>query len=150
MELKLEIKNKKAYHDYFINDTIECGISLSGNEVKSIKKGNVNIKDAWCDIEHGQLIVTNMHISRWNTTNIFDAPDEKRKRTLLAHKKEILSLSQKKQQDGITLIPLKIYLHNNKVKVLVGLCKGKKQYDKRDALKAAQSIRDINRELKNR
>lgn len=143
----MNIENKKAYHDYFINETLECGISLRGNEVKSIRGGKANIKEAWCRVQNGNLVIRGMHISKWSTSNMFDV-DEDRERILLAHKKEIRSLDMKVMKDGITLVPLKVYFKNGKCKVLIGVCKGKKNYDKRECLKEKQVKRDINRAVK--
>lgn len=141
------IENKKAYHDYFVDETIECGISLRGNEVKSIRAGKVSIKESWCRVQNNQLVIRGMHISQWDTANSYDV-DEDRERVLLAHKKEIIKLSDLVQQDGVSLIPLKIYFVNGKCKVLLGVCKGKHNYDKRETLKNRQVKRDINRALK--
>ena len=145
----MDITNKKAYHDYFVDDNLECGISLKGNEVKSIREGSCNIKDSWIRIQNGQLVIRGMHISRWHTSNLFDI-DEDRERVLLAHKKEIIKLSDLVQQDGVSLIPLKIYFVNGKCKVLLGVCKGKHNYDKRQVAKDRQVKRDIDRALKER
>lgn len=141
------IENKKAYHDYFVNETIECGISLRGNEVKSIRAGKVSIKESWCRVQNNQLVIRGMHISQWDTANSYDV-DEDRERVLLAHKKEIIKLSDLVQQDGVSLIPLKVYFANGKCKVLLGVCRGKHNYDKRETLKNRQIKRDINRALK--
>lgn len=143
----VNINNKKAYHDYQVLETLECGISLRGNEVKSIMAGKASIKEAWCSIQNNQLVIRGMHITKWNTANIFDV-DETRERTLLAHKTEIRKLLAQKQQDGITLVPLQVTYKNNRVKVIVGVCKGKKLYDKRQDLKDKQTKRDIARQLK--
>ena len=145
----ITIENKKANHDYFIEETIECGISLKGNEVKSIRQGKCQIKDAWCTVQSSNLVIRGMHVSRYETSNLFDI-DETRERVLLAHRKEIDRLAGKIQREGITLIPLKIYFSHNKAKVLVGVCKGKHNYDKRQSLKDKQMKRDIDRELKER
>lgn len=146
----MNIENKKAYHDYFVDETLECGISLRGNEVKSIREGMCNIKESWVRIQDGQLVIRGMHISRWSTANMFDV-DEDRERILLAHKKEILKLAEKVKLDGVTLVPLKVYFSDNsKCKVLIGVCKGKHTYDKREALKNKQTKRDIARALKER
>lgn len=143
------IENRKARYDYFVEDTLECGISLRGNEVKSLLDGQCSIKEAWCQIQDGELVIRGMHISKWNTANAFDV-DEDRERKLLAHKKEIRKLESKVSQDGITLVPLKVYFAEDtgRCKVLVGICKGKKNYDKRDSLKSAQVKRDISRAIK--
>ena len=143
----MEIQNKKAYHDYFVDETLECGISLRGNEVKSIREGMCNIKEAWVRVQDNQLVIRGMHISRWHTANMFDV-DEDRERILLAHKKEISKLAENCKLNGVTLIPLKVYFSNGKCKVLIGVCRGKHNYDKREALKERQVKRDINRALK--
>lgn len=145
----MEIDNKKAYHDYFVDDKLECGISLKGNEVKSIRQGKCNIKDAWCRVQNNQLVIRGMHISKWETANMFDI-DENRERVLLAHKREIIKLSEKVKLDGISLIPLKIYFKDGKVKVLLGVCRGKHNFDKRNTLKERQVDRDIRRAFKER
>lgn len=144
----MNIENKKAYHDYFVDEKIECGISLRGNEVKSIRNGMCNIKEAWCQIQDNNLVIRGIHISRWNTSNMFDV-DENRERQLLAHKREILKLKQRVQEKGVTLIPLKVYFTSRgKCKVEVGVCRGKHNYDKRQDLKDKQIKRDIEREMK--
>lgn len=143
------IENRKARYDYFVEDTLECGISLRGNEVKSLLDGQCSIKEAWCQIQDRELVIRGMHISKWNTANTFDV-DEDRERVLLAHKQEIRKLESKVLQDGITLVPLKVYFAEDtgRCKVLVGICKGKKNYDKRESLKSAQVKRDISRAIK--
>lgn len=143
-----EIINRKAYHDYFIDDTLECGISLRGNEVKSIINGKANINEAWVGIQNNNLIINNMFISRYETANIFDV-NERRERQLLAHKREILKLKEFTSQKGFTLIPLKVYFSGSKCKILIGIARGKHNYDKRNTLKEKQIKRDINRSLKN-
>lgn len=142
-----EIKNRKAYHDYFIEDTLECGISLRGNEVKSIVNGKANINEAWVTIQNNNLVIRNMFVSRWETANIFDV-EERRERQLLAHKKEIMRLHEKISQKGMTLVPLKVYFSGSKCKLLIGVAKGKHGYDKRNTLKERQINRDIDRALK--
>ena len=141
------IENRSAYHEYFVEDTLECGISLRGNEVKSIRAGKANIKESWCQVQNGQLTLRGMFISKWDTANTFDV-DERRERVLLAHKREISKLSQVVAEKGLTLIPLKVYFTKGKCKVEVGVCRGKKLYDKRDSLKKKQVSRDISREMK--
>ena len=141
------IENKKAYHDYFVDETIEWGISLRGNEVKSIRAGKASIKESWCRVQNNQLVIRGMHISQWDTANSYDV-DEDRERVLLAHRKEIIKLGDVVQQDGVSLIPLKVYFANGKCKVLLGVCRGKHNYDKRETLKNRQIKRDINRALK--
>ena len=143
-----EIINRKAYHDYFIDDTLECGISLHGNEVKSIINGKVNINETWVGIQNNNLIINNMFISRYETANIFDV-DERRERQLLAHKREIFRLKEFTSQKGFTLIPLKVYFSGSKCKILIGIARGKHNYDKRNSLKEKQMKRDIDRSLKN-
>lgn len=147
MKNNIEITNKKAYHDYFIDETLECGISLWGNEVKSIRDGKCNIKEAWVRVQDGNLVVRGMHISRWGTSNSFDI-DEARERQLLAHKSEIRKLNTKVTQTGVTLIPLKVYFSNGKCKILIGVCRGKHNYDKRESLKERDTKREIRREFK--
>lgn len=145
----MTIENRKAYHDYFVEDTVECGIALKGNEVKSIRESACNIKGAWCQVQNGNLVLRGMHISPWRTANSFDI-DEDRERQLLAHKAEIRKFESALAEKGVTLIPLKVYFIRGKAKVLVGVCKGKHNYDKRETLKKKQVERDINRELKER
>ena len=146
MSSNIIIENRKAYYDYFVEDTLECGISLKGNEVKSIADGSCNIKEAWCSIQNGNLVIRGMHISKWRTSNDFDV-DEKRGRQLLAHKCEIRKLESIIKEKGYTLVPLKVYASKGKFKVLVGVCKGKHTYDKRESLKKKQTERDIERGL---
>lgn len=145
----MAIENKKAYHDYFVDDTLECGIGLWGNEVKSIREGKCSIKEAWVRVQDGNLVLRGMHIAKWDTANVFDV-DEVRERRLLAHKKEIRKLDALVAQKGVTLIPLKIYFKSGKAKLLLGVCRGKRNYDKRQTLKERQVKRDIDRELKSR
>lgn len=147
MKNNVEITNKKAYHDYFVDETLECGISLRGNEVKSIRDGKCNIKEAWIRVQNGNLVIRGMHISKWGTANDFDI-DETRERQLLAHKSEIRKLDAKVAQTGVTLVPLKVYFSNGKCKVLVGVCRGKHTYDKRESLKERDVKREIRREFK--
>lgn len=138
----VNIENRKAYYDYFVLETLECGIELKGHEVKSIRKGSCNLKDSYCQIEKGELILLNAHISKFDKAMDYDIA-ERRPRRLLAHKQEIKSFERKLIDNGITLIPLKMYMTEGKVKVLVGLCKGKHNYDKRQSIKE----RDLKREL---
>ena len=130
----MEIKNKKAYFDYFVEESIEAGISLLGTEIKSLRVGNANIKDTFARIKNNEVFLTNMFISKYEEGNRFNH-DERRERKLLLHKAEILRLKSGVMEDGNTLIPLKLYFKKNKVKLLLGLCKGKKLYDKRASLK---------------
>lgn len=130
----MDIKNKKAYFDYFIDQEIECGIVLTGTEIKSIREGNVNLKDSYARIKNNEVLLTNMYIGKYDEGNIFNH-DERRERKLLLHKNEIRKLSIKTSQDGYSLVPLKLYLKNGVVKVLLGVAKGKKLYDKREMIK---------------
>jgi SsrA-binding protein len=145
--ITIEIKNKKAYYDYFVEESLECGISLRGNEVKSIRDGSCSIKESWCRIQDDNLVIRGMHITKWGTSNNYDV-DEDRERQLLAHRKEINKLASKAAEDGVSLIPLKVYFKDGKCKVLVGVCRGKKNYDKRSSLKEKKVKRDINRAFK--
>lgn len=139
--------NKKANHLYFIEDTYEAGIELKGTEVKSIRAGQVNLKDSYCDIKNGEIFVHNMHISPYEQGNIYNV-DPVRKRKLLLHKSEILRLEKVKTQDGYTIIPLKVYLKRGKVKVLIGKAKGKKLWDKRDTIKKREVDKKLRQALK--
>ena len=139
--------NRQARHEYFVLETYEAGIELYGTEIKSIRTGSVNLKEAWADIQNGQVYIYGMHISPYEKGNIFNK-DPFRVRRLLLHKKEIVKLSSKIQQDGLTLVPLSLYYKNQYVKVELGLCKGKKLYDKREADAKKNAKRDIDRVLK--
>lgn len=141
--------NRKARHDYFVLETIEAGIELVGTEVKSLRAGNVNLKDAWCSIDDGEMYIKGMHISPYENGNIFNR-DPIRVRKLLLHKKEILKLFGQVKQEGLTLIPLSLYFKSSKVKVAVGVCKGKKFYDKREDMARKAAQRDIERAVKER
>lgn len=144
---KVIMHNKKARHDYFIEDTFEAGIELFGTEVKSIRQGSINLKDSYCYIDKGELFVTGFHISPYEKGNIFNKEPLRLKR-LLMHKKEIARMSSYISKDGYTLVPLSIYLTGGRVKVEVGLCKGKKLYDKRDDSARKEANRDIERHIK--
>lgn len=145
----IEIKNKKAYYDYFIEEEIECGIVLKGTEIKSIREGLSNLKDCYAIVKQGEVFVLNMYIGKYENANIFNH-DERRTRKLLLNKKEILKLRDKVEISGYTLIPLKLYFKNNKAKILLGVAKGKKTYDKREAIKEKDVKRDIEKALKDR
>ena len=147
--VKVITQNKKAWHDYFIDEKYEAGIELYGTEVKSIRAGGVNLKDAYCDIKDGEIFVKGMHISPYEQGNIFNK-DPLRDKKLLMHKREIMKLQGLVQQKGYTLIPLSLYFSGSHVKVEVGLCRGKKLYDKRDSDAARQASRDIDRHMKDR
>ncbi len=139
----IEIKNKKAYFDYTILEEIEAGISLKGTEIKSIRKGSVDLKDTFITIKNNEAFLLNMYIAKYEEGNIFNH-DERRTRKLLLHKSEIKKLKEKVSTEGLTLIPLKLYFKKNHAKILVGLCKGKKLYDKRSSIKE----RDLKRETR--
>ena len=140
----VEVKNKKAYFDYFIEEEYECGIVLKGTEIKSIRKGSVDLKDTFARVKHGEIYVINMYIAKYDEGNRFNH-DERRERKLLLHKKEINKIFEKVKQEGKTLVPLKLYFKEDKVKILLGICTGKKLYDKRETIKE----RDLAREKKN-
>ncbi len=147
--IKSIAKNKKAGHDYFIDDSYEAGIELFGTEVKSIRAGQVNLKDSWCEIKNGEIFVNGMHISPYEKGNIFNR-DPDRSRRLLMHRREIGKLFGLVQQQGIALIPLEMYFSGSRVKLKIGLCRGKKLYDKRDDMAKKAAQRDIERSLKER
>ena len=140
-------QNRKAFHDYFIEESLEAGIELCGTEVKSLRQGQCNLKDAWCSIVGGEMIVNGMHISPYDHGNLFNR-DPMRVRKLLLHKREILRLFGRVKQEGYSLIPLSLYFKGSLVKVQVGLCRGKKLYDKRSDLAERSAKRDIERALK--
>ena len=141
--------NRKAFHDYFVLDRYEAGIELAGTEVKSIRAGTLNLKDSYCMIKDGEIFVRGMHISPYEKGNIFNR-DPVRPRRLLMHKKEIRKLNARVMQEGIALIPLSVYFRDSRVKLEVGLCKGKKLYDKRESDAKRQADRDMDRMMKNR
>ena len=147
--VKLIASNRKAYHDYFVEDKFEAGIELCGTEVKSIRMGNVNLKDSFCIIKDGQMVVHGMHVSPYEKGNIFNR-DPLRPRRLLMHKREILRLFGKVKQDGYALVPLSVYFKGPRIKLEIGLCKGKKLYDKRDAAAARDAKREMDRARKDR
>lgn len=145
----MEITNRQAQHDYFILEEIEAGIALTGTEIKSIRNGNANIKDSYAIIKNQEVYLLNMFIKHYEQGNIFNH-HETRTRKLLLHKKEILKLYNHIKLEGCTLIPLKLYFKKDKVKILIGLCKGKKNFDKRETIKERDIKRNIEKELKNR
>ena len=147
--LKTIAQNKKAFHDYFVEESFEAGIELCGTEVKPVRSGKINLKDSWCSVVDGELLVNGMHISPYEQGNIFNR-DPMRVRKLLMHKKEIMRLFGLVKQDGYSLIPVSLYWKGSRVKVQVGLCKGKKLYDKRNDLAAKAAKRDIERAMKER
>lgn len=142
-------QNKKAQHDYFVLETYEAGIELFGTEVKSIRKGRVNLKDSWCSIDGGEIFVNGMHVSPYEQGNIFNR-DPMRVKRLLMHKREINRLFGVTKQQGLTLIPLSVYFLKGRAKIEVGLCKGKKNYDKRDVAAKKDAQREIERSFKDR
>ncbi len=141
--------NKKAWHDYFVEEKYECGIALYGTEVKSIRQGTVSLKDSYCIFRDGEIFIKGMHISPYEKGNIFNK-DPLRERKLLMHKREIMQLYGRSKQDGYSLIPLALYFKRARVKVELGLCKGKKLYDKRAAMAQRDAKREIDRALKSR
>ena len=147
--VKVVAKNSQAYHDYFIEDKYEAGIELAGTEVKSIRLGHVNLKDSFCVVKDGEMSVIGMHISPYEKGNIFNK-DPMRQRRLLMHKREILRLFARIKQDGYSLIPLSIYFRGPRVKLELGLAKGKKLYDKRDSAAARDAKREMDRAIKSR
>ncbi len=147
--VKVMARNREAYHEYFVEEEIEAGIELVGTEVKSIRAGTLNLKDAWCGIKDGDMLLNQMHISPYDHGNRFNV-DPRRPRRLLLHKREIMRLYGKVKQDGYALIPLSVYFKGSRVKVKVGLCKGKKLYDKRQAAAEKDARRQIDRAMKER
>ena len=147
--IKIVSTNREARHEYFIEEEFEAGIELVGTEVKSIRAGTMNLKDAWCGIKDGELLVNQMHISPYDHGNRFN-PDPRRPRRLLMHKREIMRLFGKVKQDGYALIPLSVYFKGSRVKIKVGLCKGKKLYDKRQSAADRDAKRQIDRAMKER
>lgn len=147
-ERQIVAQNKKARHDYFVLETYEAGIELFGTEVKSIRKGRVNLKDSWCSIDGGEIFVNGMHVSPYEQGNIFNR-DPMRVRRLLMHKREINRLYGTVKQQGLTLIPLSIYFLKGRAKLEIGLCKGKKNYDKRETMAQRDAKRDMERAMKN-
>ena len=144
---KTLVENRKARHDYFVEEAMEAGIALVGTEVKSIRKGRANIKEAYAQVVNGEIIIYGMHISPYEEGNIFYV-DPLRPKKLLLHKAEIRRIEGMLNQQGLTLIPLSMYLKNGRVKINLGICKGKKNYDKRDAMLEKAHKRDIERQMK--
>ena len=147
--IKTIAKNKKAFHDYFIIESFEVGIELKGTEVKSLRKGSVNLKDSWCSIIDDEIFVNGMHIGAYEQGNIFNV-DSKRVRKLLMHKKEIAKLYGQTKQQGFSIIPISCYFKGSIVKMQIGLCKGKKLYDKRQDMAKKSAQRDMDRAFKER
>ncbi len=148
-KIKNIAQNKKARHDYFVEESFEAGIELVGTEVKSLRAGGVNLKDSWCEIKNGELFVRQMHISPYDKGNIFNR-EPMRPRKLLMHRREISRLAGVTAEKGLALIPLSIYFKGSRVKLQLGLCRGKKLYDKREDMHKRDAKRDIERALKTR
>ena len=146
-ERRVVAQNRKARHDYFVEDTYEAGISLFGTEIKSIREGNVNLKDSYCRIYNGEIYALGVHVSPYEKGHVFNR-DPMREKKLLMHKKEILKLFNLVSRDSYTLVPLSLYFSGSRLKVEVGLCRGKKLYDKRDADAKNQAKREIERNTK--
>jgi len=150
LAIEIVTQNRKAFHDYFIEETFEAGIMLNGTEVKSLRAGKANLKDSYARIKDGEIFLLNTHISPYNQADGFTQHDPERTRKLLLHKKEILKLLGKTREKGYTLIPTKIYFKDGKAKVEIGLAKGKTSYDKRDSIKAREVKREIEKTVKQR
>ena len=144
----MEILNRNAKHDYFIEETYEAGIALTGTEIKSVRAGNCNIKDSYGIVRKGEVYLINMFIGQYKQGNIFNH-EETRSRKLLLHKNEIKRIDKAKEEKGLTLIPIKLYFKDNKLKVLLGVCRGKKEYDKRESLKQRDIKKEVARNIKN-
>ena len=147
--IKPMAQNKKAFHDYFVEERLECGMELKGTEVKSIRLGNLSLKEAWCQIKDGELFIRQMHIAPYEQGNIFNT-DPLRQKKLLLHKSQIRHLAQEVGKMGYSLIPLQVYLKDGRFKMELGLCKGKKLHDKRDDMAAKDAQRDIQRALRSK
>ena len=147
--VKVITQNKKAWHDYFIDEKYEAGIELYGTEVKSIRGGGINLKDSYCHVQDGELYAIGIHVSPYEHGNIFNR-EPLRDRKLLMHKKEIMKLQGLMTQKGYTLVPLQVYFKGSRLKVEIGLCRGKKLYDKRDSIAKAESDREIERRMKDK
>ncbi len=145
--IKIIAQNKKAYHDYFVLEKLEAGIELFGTEVKSIRQGKINLKDSWCFVKDGEMFVNGMHISPYEQGNIFNR-DPLRTKRLLLHKKEIRRFYSQVKQDGLAIVPLSVYFKMGRAKVEIGLCKGKKLYDKREVAAKKDAQRTIERNLR--
>lgn len=148
-EIQTIARNKKAYHDYFVLETYEAGLELYGTEIKSIRNGRVNLKDSFCSVDNGEMFAIGMHISPYEQGNIFNR-DPLRKKKLLLHKKEIMKLFGQSQQQGLSIVPLQLYIKNGRAKLEIGLCKGKKLHDKREVAAKRDAERTIERAIKER
>ncbi|MBQ9756221.1 MAG: SsrA-binding protein SmpB [Clostridia bacterium] len=149
MEEKIICSNRSATHEYFVLDRIEAGIVLEGGEVKSLRKGNCNLKDSFCVVYNGELLIKNMHIPLYDKSGAFNTRDSKRDRKLLLHKDEIIRLKSKVEQKGLTLVPLKLYFNKALIKMELGLCQGKHTYDKKRSIMEKDRMREKEREIKN-
>ena len=149
MEIKTICQNRIAHHEYFILEKVEAGISLDGGEVKSLRKGNCNLKDSFCLVANGEMILKNFHIALYDKAGAFNTKNSKRDRKLLLHKKEIIVLKSKVEEKGLTLVPLSLYFKQSLIKVELGLCKGKHTYDKKKTLMDKDLQREKQRQLKN-
>lgn len=147
--MKTIVENKAARFEYFITDTIEAGIKLDGGEVKSVRRGNVGLKDSYCSIYRGSVFIKNMHIAVYENAGAFNAKDSKRDRRLLLHREEITKLTAKIQEKGFTIVPLRLYFKDSLIKVELGVCKGKHTYDKKKVIADRDTERALQRELKN-
>lgn len=150
MGIKVIASNKKAYHDYFIDEVYEAGVVLTGTEVKSVRDGKINLKDAFCRIKEGEVFINNMHISPYSHGNRENPEDPTRMRKLLLHKGEIVKLTRKVEERGFALVPTKVYFKENRVKIEIGVARGKKLHDKRETLKAKEADREMAKALKGR
>ena len=146
--MKVICENKSAGFEYFIEDTVEAGISLDGGEVKSIRRGNVSLKDSYCSIYKGSMFIKNMHIAVYEMAGAYNIRESKRERRLLLHKREINKLKEKVEEKGMTVVPLKLYFSGSLVKVLIGLCRGKHTFDKKQTIKERDIDRQTKREMK--
>ena len=147
--MKVICENREAKHEYFIIDSYEAGISLDGGEVKSIRLGNVNLKDSYCSISGTSVFIKNMHISVYDKSGAFNTKDSRRERKLLLHRDEIIKLGAKIAQKGLTLVPLKLYFKQSLIKMELGLCQGKHTYDKKRSIMEKDRMREQEREIKN-
>ncbi len=147
--MKVITENRQARFEYFIEDVYEAGISLDGGEVKSIREGNVSLKESYCSFYKGNIFVKNMHIAVYKMAGAYNIKEAKRDRRLLLHKREIRKLANKVSEKGYTVVPLKIYLKGSLIKVELGLCRGKHTYDKKESLKSRDINRDLKRQIKN-
>ncbi len=147
--MKVICENRSASYEYFIEDRLEAGISLDGGEVKSVRAGNVSLKDSYCSIYKGSILIKNMHIAVYNKASAYNSKDSKRERRLLLHKREIRKLQAKAEQKGYTIVPLKLYFQGSLIKLEIGVCKGKHTYDKKASIAERDVSRQVARDIKN-